>query len=325
MKHILTLTALLFATSCFGQEACQSDLDINANGAVDIADFLHVLGLFGDVDSDGDGVWDSQDNCIDLESCNFTDSSASFCTYPDAIGDCNGNCPEDINGDGVCDVYSCGNPVSYQGYDYMTFFIAQQCWFAENLRNENYKNGDAILNNLSYYDWVNTTSGAFTVYGWEDDNCSAFLPGVCDESQSLVEYGRLYNWYAVDDPRGLCPVGWHVPTDAEWMTLEISLGLSATEANDEGYRGTDQGTQMKATPSNNPGWNGSNSSGFTGLPGGFRSWGFNNGGWSGKWWSSSQNGSRAWSRGLCQDNGFIERTKDFPMYGCSIRCVQDSE
>ena len=61
MKHILTLAALVFATACFGQEACQSDLDINANGAVDIADFLHVLGLFGDVDSDGDGVWDSQD------------------------------------------------------------------------------------------------------------------------------------------------------------------------------------------------------------------------------------------------------------------------
>ena len=56
MKHILTLAALVFATACFGQEACQSDLDINANGAVDIADFLHVLGLFGDVDSDGDGV-----------------------------------------------------------------------------------------------------------------------------------------------------------------------------------------------------------------------------------------------------------------------------
>ena len=60
MKHILTFAALVFATSCFGQEVCQSDLDINANGAVDIADFLNVLGLFGDVDSDGDGVWDRE-------------------------------------------------------------------------------------------------------------------------------------------------------------------------------------------------------------------------------------------------------------------------
>ena len=74
MKHILTLTAVVFATACFGQESCSNDIDINGNGTVDITDFLNVLGLFGDVDSDGDGVWDSQDDCVDLEACNYAAS-----------------------------------------------------------------------------------------------------------------------------------------------------------------------------------------------------------------------------------------------------------
>ena len=63
MKHILTLAALVFVTCCFGQESCSNDIDINGNGTVDITDFLNVLGLFGDVDSDGDGVSDGFDTC----------------------------------------------------------------------------------------------------------------------------------------------------------------------------------------------------------------------------------------------------------------------
>ena len=62
-------------------------------------------------------------------------------------------------------------------------------------------------------------------------------------SEYLNSYGRLYNWYAVDDARGLCPSGWHVPTDGEFMTLEMELGMSESEANDTGWRGTDQGTR----------------------------------------------------------------------------------
>ena len=81
----------------------------------------------------------------------------------------------------------------------------------------------------------------------------------------------LYNWYAVDDARGLCPSGWHVPTDGEYMTLEMALGMSESEANDTGWRGTDQGTQMKSSPSDDPSWNGTNTSGFSALAGGSRS------------------------------------------------------
>ena len=175
---------------------------------------------------------------------------------------------------GTMEAFNCGDPVSYQGYDYATVLIGDQCWFAENLRSENYDNGDAIPAGLSDSEWTSTTSttsGATAVYG-EDAGCNSNSPDInaCDPAQSLNEYGRLYNWYAVDDARGLCPSGWHVPTDGEWMTMEMALGMSESEANSTGWRGTDQGTQMKTTYGWYGGGNGTNSSGFSGLPGGYR-------------------------------------------------------
>ena len=94
--------------------------------------------------------------------------------------------------------WQCGDPLEYQGYDYETVQIGDQCWFAENLRAENYRNGDAIPANLSDGEWDVTTTGAMTVYE--------------EEAANLEVYGRLYNWFAVDDARGLCPSGWNVPT-----------------------------------------------------------------------------------------------------------------
>ena len=128
MKHILTLAALVFATSCFGQEVCPSDLDINANGAVDIADFLNVLGLFGDVDSDGDGVWDSQDLCTNVEACNYNQNPTSACDTLDVVGVCGGGCETDVHPDGICDLHDCGQPMTYLGYAYETVEIGGLCF-----------------------------------------------------------------------------------------------------------------------------------------------------------------------------------------------------
>ena len=102
----------------------------------------------------------------------------------------------------------------------------------------------------------------------------------------------------VDDARGLCPSGWHVPTDGEFMTLEMELGMSESEANGTGWRGTDQGTQMKSSASDSPAWNGTNTSGFSGLAGGYRSYGgdFSIEGNYGCFWSASAYGSSAWYR-----------------------------
>ena len=123
--------------------------------------------------------------------------------------------------------------VTFDGYTYDLVAIGDQCWFAENLRNEHYANGDAIPGDLSNGEWRNTTAG--------------LKPFTTTIAVNLADYGRLYNWYAVDDARGLCPSGWHVPTDGEFMTLEMELGMSESEANDTGWRGTDQGTQMKSS------------------------------------------------------------------------------
>ena len=211
--------------------------------------------------------------------------------------------------------WSCGEPLEYQGYDYETVQIGEQCWFAENLRSENYENGDLIPANLNDSEWFSTTSGATSVYG-------EYVP-------ALETYGRLYNWYAVDDVRGLCPSGWHVPTDLEWLMMEKELGMSESEADETGFRGTDQGAQMKTTY----GWEwsfipestGTNLSGFSGLPGGRRTSDFEGEFYDGYWWSCSPMGWQAWARRLVHDNATVSRLTEHLEFGFSIRCIQDSE
>ena len=139
--------------------------------------------------------------------------------------------------------WSCGEAITYAGVGYSTVQIGDQCWFAENLRTTTYLNGDAIPQNLSDGDWSSTSSGAMAFYN------------------NVPTNSGLYNWYAVDDARGLCPSGWHVPTDAEWTILTDHLG-----------GGSLAGGQMKTNYGWYNGGNGTNSSGFSGLPGGNRSY-----------------------------------------------------
>ena len=197
--------------------------------------------------------------------------------------------------------------------------IGDQCWFSENLRSENYDNGDAIPAGLSDSEWTSTTSGATAVYGEGSSTCETFTPDIdaCDPAQSLNEYGRLYNWYAVDDSRGLCPSGWHVPTDGEWTVMRDVLGGASVA-----------GGQMKTTYGWFQGGNGTNSSGFSGLPGGGRYYydgSFFNAGFNGFWWSSSPLGSVAWSRLLDFYDENVYRDSNAQRYGFSVRCVRDAE
>ena len=263
-----------------------------------------------------------------LVSCNpdEDDSELSGCMDPDAVN-FSANATVD---DGSC-VYDessgCGgaSTVTYDGYTYDLVAIGDQCWFAENLRNDHYANGDAIAGGVEY-DWENaglTNSGAQAIYEYN--------------SFHLEAYGRLYNWYAVVDARGLCPSGWHVPTDGEFMTLEMELGMSESEANSGDHRGTDQGTQMKSSPEDSPTWNGTNTSGFSGLAGGSRDYegDFGSGGYIGFFWSASANFTNeepeAWCRKLLT-NGWEEnpaagdqvtRYSGDQREGKSIRCVRD--
>jgi uncharacterized protein (TIGR02145 family) len=133
-------------------------------------------------------------------------------------------------------------------------------------------------------------------------------------------YGKLYNHYAVMDNRGLCPTGWHVPTDGEWTTLETYLGGSSVAG------GALKSTTTQPTPGGwaSPNVGATNSSGFSAGPGGVR---FNGDfylvGGGGYWWSSSLSGANAWNRGLVYDSvginqGFLNRD-----IGISVRCLRD--
>ena len=284
-------------------------------------------------------VW----GCTDEGACNFN-SEANLddesCEYgclncgPGTVWDesvqlCVGANPSDTDFDGcvgmtdLLDLLSvfgtcnetpwlCGDPLEYQGYDYETVQIGEQCWFAENLRAEDYLNGDAIPTGLSDVDWQAAESGAVAIY----QNDESYLP----------TYGRLYNWYTTTDGRGLCPNGWQVPSDEDWIEFEMGLGMSEADAFGMGFRGTDEGVKMKAAV----GWlggNGTNESGFSALPGGERNI---NGsyfvaGIHGYWWSSSPLASNALMRYLHEANDGIDRSMVPKQYGYSVRCIQGSE
>ena len=132
--------------------------------------------------------------------------------------------------------------------------IGSQVWTSKNLDVATYCNGDAIPQVHDKGVWASLTSGAWCYY----DN----------DASNGTKYGKLYNWYAVNDPRGLAPNGYHIPTDAEWTQLSDYLG-----------GGSEAGAKMRSTS----GWfvkgnmdeanafcQGTNSSGFSGLPGGGR-------------------------------------------------------
>lgn len=220
---------------------------------------------------------------------------------------------------------TCGAPVAYQGYEYATVLIGDQCWFAENLRSTQYTNGDSIANSLSNLEWQTTSSGAIAVYG-ENDTCLSSVNAPCDADQALLEYGRLYNGYAVTDERLLCPVGWHVPTDQEWKDLEVFLGMSEVAADSVEFRGTDEGNQLKSMTGWYDGGNGSNEVGFSALPGGYREalvFGYPLE--YGVWWSSSVVGEEAWGRSISAYDARVNRGLGFLWYGFSVRCLKDEE
>ena len=230
--------------------------------------------------------------------------------------------PEAVIDDGECVYEACygETTVSFDGYNYDLVAIGDQCWFAENLRNEHYANGDPIPGELSDGDWSSTTDGAMTVYG---EGTSTVYSGSDDEVSNLADYGRLYNWYAVNDSRGLCPSGWHVPTDpsifsGEYTELTGFLGGAYIA-----------GTPMKSSPEDSPAWDGTNTSGFSGLAGGFRGsgdGGFYDEGASVAFWSASAhvtNENRAWLRTLNGGYTQVIRLNYNLRFGFSVRCVRD--
>jgi uncharacterized protein (TIGR02145 family) len=219
--------------------------------------------------------------------------------------------------DSTCCDSDCPPTVTdYDGNTYFTVKIGDQCWMAQNLKVTHYRNGDPIPNVTGDTEWSNHSTGAYCEY----DNDPA----------NVDTYGRLYNWYAVDDSRNIAPEGWHVPTDAELKQLEMYLGMSQAEADGTGWRGTDEGGKLKEAGTTHwlaPNTGATNESGFTALPGGLRYFDglFTNLGNYAYFWSSTEfSGDFAWYRNLDYYGSQVGRYYYFDKhYGFSVRCVRD--
>ena len=236
------------------------------------------------------------------------------------------NALANVEGFDACEFqWACGCPLSYQGYDYETIQVGEQCWFAENLRSVQYRNGDEIPGDIGEVAWSELTEGAQAVFGQNEVNCiigggwsfptdSFFQP--CDETWSLATYGRLYNSYAVVDPRGVCPSGWHVSTDGDWGVLEsflVSQGHSGQE-----------GLVLKSNTGWGAGLNGTDVYGFGALPGGQRTnEGSTYAGSLGRYFSPSPSYSSKYRDFL--ENSAPGTPVAWPTDGLSVRCIQDSE
>lgn len=217
-------------------------------------------------------------------------------------------------------VTGCGGQDSLFYYDryYSLTEIGGQCWFAENLATDKYANGDIIPTGLTNTQWQNTTTGAYAIYNNDLGNDAI--------------YGKLYNWYTTVDSRGVCPSGWHVPSDCEWMFLEGSIGLSSEEQQQYiASRGGVSGGKLKSISTwFSPNSDATNETGFAALPGGWRfgyGTSFSDKGSRGLFWCSSEyDQSAAWFRMLNNNDGNIERYNwDFGVKQSvlSIRCIKD--
>lgn len=186
-----------------------------------------------------------------------------------------------------------------------TIVIGNQQWMSKNLDVAFYRNGDPIPQVTDPIAWAGLTTGAWCYYN--NDPILGY------------RYGKLYNWYAVNDPRGLAPQGWRIPSNADWTTLATTLGGSVPA-----------GGKMKEPGNFN--WVGANvgadnSSGWTGLPGGRREGNSQKFDWVGEtgfWWSSSElNSSNAWFRNVGFNSGELFTSHVSKTWGFSVRCLRD--
>jgi uncharacterized protein (TIGR02145 family) len=186
---------------------------------------------------------------------------------------------------------------------YSSIQIGTQQWMKKNLDVVTYRNGDIIPQVTDPTVWANLTTGAWCYYNNDPANGAI--------------YGKLYNWYAVNDARGLAPQGWHIPTDEEWSTLSTFLGGISVA----GGKMKTTGTTRWTTPNTGA----TNESGFSGLPGGYCFDGdFYGVGDYGYWWSSSEDdANRAWSRFLSYSNDNAYQYSGIKRSGFSVRCLGD--
>ena len=267
--YVVTVTDLLALLSVF--EEADADMDGIFDSMDDCVGIYDACGICSGsgVDADADGICDDVDPCVGaLDACGvcngpgpsipvideivfvtdsiyvppiqqwyvFSYAVDTLYTYVCPVQGCTDANAANFNPlavieDGSCSYgpAQCGgaSTVTFDGHTYALVGIGNQCWFKENLRSDNYSNGDAVPGDLTNNQWTSTGSGAQAVYN--------------NDPANLATYGRLYNWYAVNDARGVCPVGFHVPSDSEWTVLENALGGSSVA-----------GTALKSSAADSP-------------------------------------------------------------------------
>lgn len=207
---------------------------------------------------------------------------------------------------------SCGT-VTYGSKTYTSVVIGTQCWMKENL-----DIGVAVAGNTNQ-----ANNGVIEKYCYNND------PANCNNFGGLYQWGEMMQYSVVPGSRGICPDGWHIPTDEEWKILEgyVDSQYSVGDPiwNSVGWRGNDAGSRLKTTS----GWitnNGTNAFGFSALPAGYR---LPNGSFSslnsyGSFWSSSEFATNtSYYRSLFHFFANIERNDSNKLYGYSVRCARD--
>ena len=286
---------------------------ITTNSVTTITDTSAVSG--GNISSDGGSaitargiVWNKTGNPIVGTDSIRTDASSTTGSYTLNLDSLNSGITYYVRAYAINAIgTSYGNQLTFTtlpvldtiGNQYTTITINGEEWFRENLKTNRYANGDTIENVPTPGDWGLRTSGAWAYYNNDISNNSNF--------------GKLYNWYAVSDVRGLCPTGWHVATDADWTSLSANYGTDAVA-----------GKELKATALwTSPNTN-TNSSGFGALPGGGRgSLNFGDLFNKGFWWTNTAYSSAAWARRMEFSSNTLIRYSEDTKYGFSVRCVKD--
>jgi len=230
---------------------------------------------------------------------------------------------ESVSAPGIINGRACGDggvlTDSRDGNTYQLTLIGEgdneQCWFAENL---DYDDG------CSEITWINSSD-----VGW----CGYHSSDTGEENGLLYQWSAAMDGSVVEGAQGLCPSGWHLPTDQEFKQMEMSLGMSSSDANDTGWRGSPVGGKLKLGGSSTPGWSSEtcgdttcNISGWSATGGGYRY--YSDGAldhWRarGRFWSSSPSGGNAWRRYLYYSSSDVSRLTYDQAYAFSVRCLRD--
>lgn len=196
------------------------------------------------------------------------------------------------------------NSSSGVGVSHDEVIIGAQVWMKKNLNAEKFRNGDPIYHAQTFEEWQKAGKNGQPAWCYYENDLS-----------NGEKYGKLYNWYAVNDPRGLAPKGWRIPSDSDWVKLTNFLYNRETE---------DMEKQLKSKQGWKDEGNGNNKTGFSALPSGSRGDNFYAIGQYGYWWSSTERDQNSvWLRIISHKDCCLDRESGFKNEGFSVRCVRD--